>query len=135
MKKSKLKTEPSSPIAETKIPLYITINDILAVIRADYHEGYNPTTPEEETDFANWWDKSCAPIFTKFLERGDGIAMYKNQAMDSKDYGRLVCMSFGSSAAQIESTTPPEKMPDTGQFSTPWAYTLVNTLILPKEKI
>lgn len=59
-----------------------------------------------------------------WLRRGDGIAVYENQAMDSHAQGHRKFISFGSSAAQIESDDPPQRLPDIGNTIN-WAYQLV----------
>jgi len=63
-------------------------------------------------------------LLERWWDRGDGVAVYQNMALDSAQAGRLVCFSYGSKAAQIETEEPPKMMPDTGAISTPWAYTL-----------
>lgn len=68
-------------------------------------------------------------LLNKWLARGDGIAFYENKALDSRDAGHVVMMSYGSQAAQIETAEAPDKMPDTGRYSTPWAYCLVGTYL------
>ena len=65
----------------------------------------------------------------RWLERGDGCAVYCNAALDSANCGHRIFLSYGSRAAQIElvdavQDAPPAQMPDTGRFATPWAYRL-----------
>lgn len=71
-------------------------------------------------------DKGVYDTFNRWLDRGDGIAVYENKAMDSANHGHQQFVSFGSAAAQIESETPPERMPDIGTKIN-WGYMLVGT--------
>lgn len=60
----------------------------------------------------------------RWLDRGDGIAMYENMAMDSMNIGHKKWVSYGSPSAQIEMDEPPQRLPDIGgQIN--WAYQLV----------
>lgn len=72
-------------------------------------------------------EEHAVSLFNRWLDRGDGIAVYENKSLDSSNGGHKICMSYGSRTAQIETESAPEQMPDTGQFSTPWAYRLVAT--------
>lgn len=63
----------------------------------------------------------------RWLDRGDGVAVYENQALDSSGLGHKQFMSYGSPAAQIETPEPPERCPDLTGRSPNWAYTLVGT--------
>lgn len=59
-----------------------------------------------------------------WLARGDGIAVYEAQAFDRSDFGTRQYVSFGSSAAQLETDDPPAQLPDIGgQIN--WPYRLV----------
>ena len=64
------------------------------------------------------------PIVQRWLDRGDGVAVYRNHDFGATMFNCTVMMSYGSPAAQIEAAEPPEQMPDTGMFGTPWAYRL-----------
>ncbi len=57
-------------------------------------------------------DPESRPIVERWLERGDGVALYVNQAMDHSQHGHEVFLSYGSERAQIEESEPPERMPD-----------------------
>lgn len=96
-----------------------------------HNAGFTPLFFNEIDDLAEVIDpetlEANRDVFNRWLKRGDGIAVYENKAMDSIHYGHRVFLSFGSEAAQIESAEAPEKMPDTGWFSTSWAYALVGT--------
>ena len=64
-----------------------------------------------------------------WLGRGDGVAVYRNVAMDSGDFGHRKYMSFGSKQAQLEPEhceedgTPPTRLPDMGPHIN-WKYQL-----------
>jgi hypothetical protein len=59
----------------------------------------------------------------KWLARGDGIAVYQNHDLGSIDVGRRQFTSFGSPAAQLETDTPPQTLPDIGTKIN-WRYQL-----------
>ena len=65
----------------------------------------------------------------KWLKRGDGIAVYQNAALDSSGAGHYKFLSFGSSAAQLETDrveSLPTRLPDmAGQIN--WMYQLQGT--------
>lgn len=60
----------------------------------------------------------------KWLDRGDGIAVYQNLALDSADMGHKQFLSFGSDEAQLEVDDPPTRLPDIGG-SINWRYSLI----------
>jgi len=63
------------------------------------------------------------PIVRRWLDRGDGVAVYRNVALDSGNLGHRKFVSFGSEAAQLETDDPPKKLPDIGgQIN--WRYQL-----------
>lgn len=62
-----------------------------------------------------------------WLERGDGVAVYENVALDSAGLGHRQFVSFGSPAAQLEMAEPPVRMPDIGG-SINWKYQLKATV-------
>ena len=62
-----------------------------------------------------------------WFTRGDGVAVYRNEAMDSANHGHRQFVSFGSPAAQLETDDPPTRLPDIGgQIN--WAYQLEATV-------
>lgn len=63
----------------------------------------------------------------RWLDRGDGVAVYRNEAMDSPRLGDRQFVSFGSPEAQIETDEPPQRMPDVGSAIN-WAYQLEATV-------
>jgi hypothetical protein len=69
---------------------------------------------------------SSVQILNRWLERGDGVAIYENQALDSSDLGHKQFISFGSPAAQIEDVEPPQRLPDIGNKIN-WRYSLIAT--------
>lgn len=62
----------------------------------------------------------------RWLERGDGVAIYENQALDSAGVGDKQLVSFGSPAAQLEVDEPPQRLPDIGSKIN-WRYSLIGT--------
>jgi len=79
-------------------------------------------------DILEAFDGDIHHYFHRWWKRGDSVAAYLNVGFGSRDFGRLVAMSFGSPDAQIETTLPPDKMPDTGLISAAWAYLLVGAV-------
>jgi hypothetical protein len=69
-------------------------------------------------------NRDALPTMQRWLDRGDGIAMYANHDLDHPDCGRLKWVSYGSSVAQIETPEPPTKLPDIGGEIN-WRYQLV----------
>ena len=63
---------------------------------------------------------------TRWLERGDGCAVYENKDLGSSSVGHKKFVSYGSQAAQLEMGAPPKKLPDIGgQIN--WRYQLIGT--------
>lgn len=62
-----------------------------------------------------------------WLERGDGVAIYQNMALDSSRVGHRQYVSFGSPRAQLEVDEPPKRLPDIGNQIN-WPYQLVDTI-------
>lgn len=72
-------------------------------------------------------DVELMPKVNVWLRRGDGIAVYENQALDSAQYGHRQYVSFGSPAAQLEvlnASELPVRLPDIGSAIN-WKYQLV----------
>lgn len=67
----------------------------------------------------------------KWLERGDGIAVYRNQAMDSSNLGHRKFVSYGSRQAQLDTEEPPQRLPDIGSQIN-WPYQLEGIYWGPK---
>lgn len=61
-----------------------------------------------------------------WLERGDGVAVYENQAFDSSTFGHQQFVSFGSPTAMLEVDEPPVQLPDIGNAIN-WRYQLRGT--------
>lgn len=61
--------------------------------------------------------------FNRWLERGDGIAVYQNVDFGSSQMGHCQYASFGSPAAQLEVEEPPLQLPDIGAQIN-WRYRL-----------
>jgi hypothetical protein len=83
---------------------------------------------------ANFVDKLAAELEARgaldqvngWLARGDGVAVYEARAMDRSDFGNLKFVSFGSTAAQLETNDPPQRLPDIGNEIN-WQFQLVGT--------
>lgn len=69
--------------------------------------------PPDALDKVNAW-----------IARGDGIAVYTNEAFDRSDFGHIKFMSFGSEQAQF--VVPPDQLPDF-PGETNWAFRLNGT--------
>lgn len=63
----------------------------------------------------------------RWLDRGDGVAVYRNADLGHPEIGHLQFVSYGSKDAQIESDEPPQKMPDIGGAIN-WRYQLHATV-------
>ena len=66
-------------------------------------------------------------IVRRWLDRGDGCAVYVNAAFDHSQFGHRKFVSFGSSAAQLETDVPPQRLPDIGNTIN-WPYVLESTV-------
>jgi hypothetical protein len=62
----------------------------------------------------------------RWLERGDGAAVYENHDLGHPDLGMPKIVSYGSSQAMLEVSEPPERLPDIGG-SINWRFVLVGT--------
>lgn len=60
-----------------------------------------------------------------WLERGDGVAVYRNVDLGHPEVGHVRFLSYGSSEAQLEVEEPPMRMPDIGAAC--WRYYLKGT--------
>lgn len=63
-------------------------------------------------------------ILNRWLDRGDGIAIYENQDLGHPELGHVQFLSYGSPAAQLETEEPPVRLPDIGGAIN-WRYQLV----------
>lgn len=61
-----------------------------------------------------------------WLERGDGIAVYENVEIGHPQAGHMKFVSYGSTAAQLETEEPPVRLPDIGGDIN-WRYHLIGT--------
>lgn len=72
-------------------------------------------TPEQVFDLLDPDFKPKAQAtMQKWLDRGDGIAVYQQQDFGRSTLGHRKYVSFGSPAAQLEGDTPPAMLPDIG---------------------
>jgi len=83
----------------------------------------NARIEQENAELEQFNDWVLTRLFPKWLERGDGVAVYENQDPGSANVGHKKFCSFGSPAAQLEQSEPPQRMPDIGALN--WAYRLV----------
>lgn len=65
-------------------------------------------------------------LIDQWLERGDGVAVYRNMDLGHPDVGHVQAVSFGSPDAQLETDEPPKILPDIGGAIN-WRYHLVGT--------
>ena len=78
------------------------------------------------------WERLSRDLMeTRWLARGDGIAVYQNMALDSSTMGRRKYMSYGSPEAQLEMEVPPLRLPDIGPQIN-WMFQLI--AVLPPTK-
>ncbi len=94
------------------------------------------TAPEIVTTLRKWggiddspeavaWLDAVLNQMNGWLRRGDGIAVYENQDLGHPELGDKRFTSYGSSAAQLETFTPPTILPDGVGGTVNWRYTLV----------
>lgn len=70
--------------------------------------------------------EDAARLINGWLERGDGVAVYENADLGHPSLGHKQFVSYGSSAAQLETDVPPQRLPDIGQLVF-WRYQLIAT--------
>lgn len=77
---------------------------------------------------ASYGDDAAEVLITvgRWLARGDGAAVYRNQDMGNRDLGQVTVASYGSPAAQLETAEPPATLPDIGGVIG-WRYQLEAT--------
>ena len=63
-------------------------------------------------------------VVQRWLDRGDGCAVYENHDLGSRELGARQFVSYGSPAAQLETAEPPVQMPDIRRAIN-WRYQLV----------
>lgn len=73
-------------------------------------------------------DESFFETINRWLDRGDGAAVYQNVDLSSLALGHCTIMSYGSSIAQIEEPEPPSRMPDIRGRQPGWRYYLLATI-------
>lgn len=71
-------------------------------------------------------DRSHWATVNRWLERGDGVAVYRNEDLGSRMLGHRQFLSFGSPQAQLEGDVPPQRLPDIGTAIN-WRYQLEGT--------
>ena len=68
-------------------------------------------------------DPASRDTMRRWLDRGDGIAVYEHSVLGDPNAGHLQFTSYGSAEAQLEMDTPPQRMPDIGSAIN-WRYQL-----------
>lgn len=63
-------------------------------------------------------------VVDRWLDRGDGAAVYQNHDLGHPELGQTKIVSYGSEAAQLECAAPPVRLPDIGGEIN-WRYMLV----------
>ena len=91
----------------------MTENELCAALRA---QNDDPVVGEKYVKQVQRW-----------LDRGDGCAVYENHDLGHPGVGHKQFVSFGSTAAQLETDTPPQRLPDIGNAIN-WRYQLVGTV-------
>ncbi len=97
----------------------LTAQDVVTSLRK---WGGVDDTPESVA-----WLNNVVDQMNTWLGRGDGIAVFENQDMGHPDLGDRRFVSFGSPAAQLETDTPPDRLPDGVGGTVNWRYGLVGT--------
>jgi len=72
-------------------------------------------------------DESNHTIVRRWLDRGDGVAVYENHDLGDPNCGARQFVSFGSKAAKLEVAEPPARLPMVGS-ATDWSYRLIATV-------
>jgi len=76
-------------------------------------------------------DSEFWPVAKKWLDRGDGVAVYENQDLWHPCLGHRKFVSYGSNEAQLETYDPPARLPDIGSQIN-WRYYLAG--VIPPRK-
>lgn len=74
------------------------------------------------------WDDPVPVLETirHWLDRGDGVAIYRNEDLSSATFGHIKIVSYGGVEAQLEvgdAASPPTQLPDIGDQIN-WRYRL-----------
>ena len=90
---------------------------------------------DESVEGHSAWKRKWA-LVQGWLDRGDGVAVYENVALDSSHLGTRYYVSFGSAAAQfanMDASDLPDPFPDTPRRLN-WAYRL-KAVVLRAEDV
>lgn len=85
-----------------------------------------------EEELFSMLDEEHHALVRSWLERGDGVAVYENVALDSANAGHKQFCSYGSVKAQIEDFAPPKQMPNIGSAIN-WRYMLAGVCRRPRD--
>jgi hypothetical protein len=85
------------------------------------------------------WDEDTWKVIAQIMgwaTRGDGAAIYRNADMGHPDVGLAKIVSYGSPAAQLEVSEPPQQLPNgipAGAIN--WRFQLVATYRPPHDAV
>jgi hypothetical protein len=68
---------------------------------------------EHNDDHGMLYISVTAPV-TRWLARGDGVAIYQNAELGHPEMGDIQIVSYGSPEAMLEVEEPPQTLPDIG---------------------
>lgn len=75
--------------------------------------------------------EQASVTISRWAADGKGAAIYRNEDMGHPELGRLNVVSYGTPTAQLETASPPQRLPDIGgQIN--WRYCLLG--ICPPER-
>lgn len=85
------------------------------------------TTTADTPENSNRYLLDAIALVNRWLARGDGVALYRNEDLSHPELGHTQIMSFGSPQAQLEvedAAELPDRLPDIGTRIN-WRYWLV----------
>lgn len=123
----------------------LTETEFATAMREWYERNYGGFTRSARGDY-----NSTVTLVTKWIARGDRAAIYRNHDLSHPDLGQIVCVSFGSTDAQVPTNpcetchgsggekdgpacddcfgmgweAPPKNLPVDGSFGFGWRYQL-----------
>lgn len=89
--------------------------ELLSIIKEEFPDDH--PSPDVLTDI------EVVTKINRWLERGDGVAVYQNEDLGHYELGKRQLVSFGSSEAMLEVEDPPKRLPDIGG-NINWRYQL-----------
>lgn len=85
------------------------------------------TTTADTVENSNRYLLDATILVNRWIARGDGVALYRNEDLGHPDLGHTQILSFGSPQAQLEVENAdelPDRLPDIGTRIN-WRYWLV----------